>query len=184
MRKNYNNVLKLALQIFTYYGNIKKNKKKKGDFMKKFNFKKLLKTILTFALVFIMFTPITANAYSDTIPNWTIDWDLEGLSILEDGITVGRNKTCYSICMFEPYNSALTLKINAQSNVPSNVKIKIECYNSMDNLVGTKYVSCTNNQYITFDNLNDRSHYFKFSGGSSLDYVPARYYISKNNLFY
>ncbi len=154
--------------------------------MKQIN--KLSKTMLAVALIMCFFLPMTAKAGSDAPPTETWDWRWENnRTIYNEPFGFGGGyfgTTQYSSFKFEPYNSALSLKINAGSDGSPSSRISIACIDGRTNMtVETQYIYCTENQYVTFSNLPSSEYYFKLKGGSTTIMAYAEIYISKNNIF-
>lgn len=140
--------------------------------------KKIVALFFTFALTFFVLEPAITKASSPSIPTYVLDFDLEGVSIYEEPYMGGH----YSNVAFCPNGSTITIKFNAECQLPLNTILSMDLIDGVTGkTVGTKTIYATNNQYATYSGLNSSHYYYlKFPGGSD---VRGHFYLSKNGIF-
>lgn len=142
--------------------------------------KKLMSLVFAVALLVMCLAPITAQASSTTIPDWTLDFYQEGLHIVEDPYMGGH----YSTFKIEPINGSLTFKFNAECALPKTSRYVIYLIDGVTNKTVQSFeIYATDNQYKTFNNLTSSSYYLKYANGYNPDIV-GHMYVSSDNLFY
>lgn len=142
--------------------------------------KRLISVVLVVALAVVCYIPVTAKASSSAIPSWTMDFELEGLHIVDDPYIGGY----YSLFKLSPIDGTLTFKFDGECSLPKSYRYVVYLMDGeTDKRVDSFYLYAINNQYKTFNNLTSSSYYLKYSNGYDPD-IAGYMYASSDNLFY
>lgn len=145
------------------------------------NIIKVSKFIGMCLIVSLLLTPVEAEATSNKVPTWTLDWVQESwLGGQYNEALFWTNGVEYSNFQYEPYNGSLKLKIDNRDLTGTNMIVT--CYNSSGTQVGVRAMSPRVVQILSFDNLSQYdTYYFKFTGTSINGYGTI--YTSQYNTF-
>lgn len=141
--------------------------------------KKLVTLCICCAMAACFIVTPLAKASSSEIPDSTLDFYYEGISLYDEPYMGGE----YSSFQFEALgNGTLTFKFDAECSVPKTTRYAIGLRDGRTGqTVESRYINATNNQYVTFYNLTPyKSYYLKFSGNSD---IKGKLYVSKTGVF-